>query len=135
MIRTYSELKKFKTMEERYNYLKLTGEVGKETFGYDRQLNQHLYRSKRWKDVRRKVILRDNGCDLGVDGYQLDKHIIIHHMNPITLDDVLNGNENVYNPEYLICVSHTTHNAIHYGDINLLPKDPVVRRPGDTCLW
>mgnify|MGYP000626809294 CR=1 FL=1 len=135
MIRTYSELSKLKTLEERFDYLKLNGKVANETFGFDRQLNQHFYKLKRWKDVRNEVILRDNGCDLGLEGYELDKHIIIHHMNPITVDDILEMNDDLFNPEYLICVSHNTHNAIHYGDIDLLQRAPIVRRPGDTALW
>lgn len=139
-IRSYSELIKLRTFEERFEYLKLGGEVGIPTFGSDRYLNQELYRSNRWRGiggVRNKVILRDNGCDLGVEGYDIfsKKGIYIHHMNPITIDDILEERDWVYDPEYLICCSYETHNAIHYGDIDLLPKKFEERKPGDTTLW
>lgn len=135
MIRTYSELKNYKTFIDRYNYLKLVGEVGVETFGMDRYINQMLYRSRKWKQTRNKVIIRDNGCDLGVDGYDLYDRIIIHHMNPLTLEDIEEESPDVFDPEFLICTSFRTHNAIHYGDANLLPKEPIERRPHDTCPW
>lgn len=135
MIRTYSELSKLKSFEERYNYLRLRGRVGDSTFGYDRYLNQILYTSQRWRKARDKVIIRDNGCDLGVDGYQINDMIIVHHMNPITVEDIEMGKPEVFDPEYLICVSDLTHKAIHYSDSNLLPQTPIERFKGDTCPW
>lgn len=135
MIRTYSELKKLKTFKERYQYLKLAGIVGESTFGYDRYLNQLLYNSPRWKKVRDLVIIRDEGCDLGDPDYEIKNMIIVHHMNPITIEDIENENPDIYNPEYLICTSDRTHKAIHYGDERLLPQLPIERRPGDTCPW
>lgn len=135
MIRTYSELIKIKTFEGRFDYLKLNGAVGEDTFGFDRYLNQHFYRSKEWKELRNKIIVRDLGCDLGVDGYEVFGKIIIHHMNPIRMTDILDQTEYLMNPEYLITTSHLTHNAIHYGDTGLLPKEPVERRPFDECPW
>lgn len=134
-MRRYSELAKLETYEERFEYLKLNGEVGSATFGFDRYLNQNFYKSQEWRRVRDEVILRDNGCDLGVAGYELDRHIIIHHMNPIRIEDILNRKEDIFNPEYLICVSHNTHNAIHYGDKNLLRGLSTKREPNDTCPW
>lgn len=135
-IRTYSELITLPTFKERFNYLKLDGFVGKETFGYDRYINQQLYqRNPRWKKARDKVIIRDNGCDLGVDGYEIFGKIIVHHMNPITMDDILNDRDWIYDPEFLICTIHNTHNAIHYGDENLLMTAPIVRTKNDTCPW
>lgn len=133
--RRYSELIKLGTFKERFEYLRLDGEVGASTFGFDRYLNQVFYNSPEWKRVRCEVILRDNGCDLGMPGYEIDRHVIIHHMNPIKQKDILDRSSEIYNPEFLICVSHDTHNAIHYGDEHLLRTDPVIRRPGDTCLW
>lgn len=135
MIRTYSELCKFKTFKERYDYLRLCGQVGKETFGFDRYLNQIIYKLPEWKSVRDKVIVRDCGCDLGMEGYEIGEKILVHHMNPITMDDVINHSQDIFNPEYLICVSHQTHNAIHYGDESQLILDPVERSPNDTCPW
>lgn len=135
MIRTYSELSKFQTFEERYAYLKLSGTVGKDTFGYDRYLNQIFYRSQEWKSIRDKVIIRDEGCDLGVDGYEIHGRIYIHHMNPIMLKDIENKTEFLLNPEYLITTTHSTHNAIHYGDESLLPLIPKERTANDTCPW
>lgn len=134
-IRTYSELSSIKTFEERYRYLKLDGIVGQDTFGFDRYLNQMLYTSERWRKIRDKIIIRDNGCDLGVDGYEIYSRIIIHHMNPLTVDDILQESDFLFNPEYLICTTHSTHNAIHYGDENLLFKMPIARSPNDTCPW
>jgi len=133
--RRYSELKKFTEFKDRYNYLKLTGEVGATTFGFDRYLNQLLYHSRKWRNIRRDVIIRDNGCDLGVEGFNIYDKIIIHHMNPISIDDLEHDDPMVFDPEYLICVSHRTHNAIHYGDESQLPRDYVERKPGDTMLW
>lgn len=135
-IRCYKELRQYKSIFDRFNYLKLGGSVGVETFGFDRYLNQAFYnRSREWHDARRAVILRDEGCDLGVEGYPIAKGLIVHHMNPITMDDIENRDPKIFDPEFLICVSHRTHNAIHYGDAELLPHDPVERRPGDTCPW
>lgn len=136
MIRTYSELSQLKTFEERYRYLKLGGIVGQETFGFDRYLNQVFYTSKEWRSVRDKVIIRDNGCDLGIEEYEINGHmILIHHMNPITVEDILNCEDYIFDPEFLICTTKRTHNAIHYGDESLLPQKPVVRRKNDTCPW
>ena len=135
MIRSYSELIKLKTFEERYKYLQLGGSVGKDTFGFDRYINQRFYRSQEWKSVRNQVIVRDNGCDLGVEGYEIHGRIYIHHMNPILLKDIEDCTEFLLNPEYLITTTHRTHNAIHYGDESLLILDPVVRTANDTCPW
>ena len=134
-IRTYSELIRLPTFEERFRYLKLDGLVGKDTFGFDRYLNQEFYRSKEWKEVRDFVIVRDNGCDLGTDGYEIVGRIYIHHMNPITVNDIVHSSDFLLNPDYLICVSHNTHNAVHYGDEDLLVTAPVERRKNDTCPW
>lgn len=135
MIRTYSQLMKLKTFKERYEYLKLAGKVGESTFGYDRYLNQLLYNSPRWKAARRKAIIRDEGCDLGHPDYEIKDMIIVHHINPITIEDIENENEDIYNLENLICCTDRTHKAIHYGDERLLPQLPIERRPGDTCPW
>lgn len=124
------------TFEERYEYLKLNGEVGMDTFGFRRFMNQDFYRSKEWKDIRDYIIIRDNGCDLGIEDRDIHSKIIIHHMNPICAQDILDYTEYLTNPEYLICVSHRTHNAIHYGDVSQI-KTPTFeeRRPNDTCPW
>lgn len=135
MIRRYSELRQFDSFIDRYRYLKLIGQVGVDTFGIDRYINQMLYKSRKWRDVRREVLLRDNGCDLGVDGYEIGDKIIVHHMNPITLEDIEEEKEYIFDPEFLISTSFRTHNAIHYGDEELLPRLPVERVRGDTCLW
>lgn len=135
IIRTYSELIKIPTFTERYNYLKLDGKVGEETFGFDRYLNQVFYRSDEWKAIRNEIIVRDNGCDLGIEGREIHRRIIIHHMNPITVDDIIHRNEDILNPEYLICVADNTHKAIHYGDEELLIKDLIERTKNDTCPW
>lgn len=135
-IRTYSELSKLSTFEERYDYLKLDGVVGEDTFGFDRYLNQQFYqRDIEWKKVRDYVIMRDMGCDLGIEDREIQDSIIVHHMNPLTVDDLLNRTEFLLDPEYLICTSRSTHNAIHYGDENLLMKGPVERTKNDTCPW
>ena len=134
-IRTYSELMRLPTFEERFRYLKLDGLVGKDTFGFDRYLNQEFYRSKEWKEIRDFVIVRDNGCDLGMDGYEIVGRIYIHHMNPITVNDIVHSSDFLLNPDYLICVSHNTHNAVHYGNEDLLVAAPVERRKNDTCPW
>lgn len=134
-IRTYSELITFPTLIERFDYLKLGGFVGKETFGWDRYLNQRFYQSREWRKVRDIVIIRDHGCDLGLDGYEIRGRVYIHHMNPIEASDIVDVTDFLLNPEFLVCVSDMTHNAIHYGDATLLPQDPVVRELGDTKLW
>lgn len=134
-IRTYSEMLKLSSFEERFEYLKIGGKPGAETFGFERYLNQIFYRSKLWKDLRNKIIIRDDGKDLGADGYPIGGKIIIHHMNPITKADIDDMSDYLFNPEYLICCSHNTHNAIHYGDASLLPKLPKERRPNDQCPW
>lgn len=135
MIRRYSELISYDNFLDRYNYLKLKGQVGLDTFGLDRYLNQTLYRSYKWRKTRDEVLIRDNGCDLGIDGYDISGKIIVHHMNPLTLEQIEDDDPIIYDPEFLICVSHITHNAIHYGDESLLPKLPVERVPYDTCPW
>ena len=134
-IRTYSELIIIPTFEERFKYLQLKGSVGKDTFGYDRYLNQLFYQTIEWKRLRRDLIIRDCGCDLGVEGYEIHGRIIIHHMNPITKEDLLDRTDYLMNPEYLICTTHSTHNAIHYGDESLLVTAPIVRSKNDTCPW
>lgn len=134
-MRRYRELMQLTSFEERFKYLKLSGEVGRATFGFDRYINQALYNSKRWKKTRRDVIIRDNGCDLGVDGYDIFDKIIIHHMNPLSIEDVESGCDDIFDLEFLICTSHNTHNAIHYGNERLLPRFPTERKPGDTCPW
>lgn len=134
-IRRYSELKRFKTFDERFEYLRIGGIVGESVFSFDRYLNQALYTSKRWRLLRNEIIIRDNACDLGIEGYDILDKIIIHHMNPITRDQIREPDESMFDPEYLICVSNQTHQAIHYGDSSLLPRGPVVRRPNDTCPW
>lgn len=133
--KTYSNLKQFESLKDRYEYLKLGGIVGDSTFGHNRYLNQEFYRSKEWLEVRDYVIIRDNGCDLGVEGYEIHSKILVHHMNPITLADIENRNPDILNPEYLISTSDRTHQAIHFGDKDLLPKDPIIRKPNDTVPW
>lgn len=135
IIKRYSELKRLPTFKERFDYLRLNGVVGQDTFGFDRIFNQMFYRSKEWKRLRDYVIARDNGCDLGIEGYEIHTRPIIHHMNPITLDDIRENTDFLMNPEYLITTIHSTHNAIHYGNEDLLPKDPIVRTRNDTCPW
>lgn len=135
MLRNYKELSRLETFEERFAYLKIGGIVGETTFGFDRYLNQALYNSPEWKRVRDKVIIRDEGCDLGVRDHSIFDRIIIHHMNPISIDDVINRHPDIFNPDYLITTCHRTHNAIHYGDETLLPKGPTIRRPNDTIPW
>lgn len=135
-IKTYSELIRLPTFEERYNYLRLTGQVGRETFGFDRYLNQVFYqRSSKWRSARDYVIVRDNGCDLAMEGHEIYERIIVHHMNPITVEDLERESEFLLDPEFLICTIHSTHNAIHYGDEKLLMSAPVVRTMNDTCPW
>jgi len=134
-IKRYSELIQLPTFKERYEYLKLDGRVGEDTFGFDRYLNQIFYRSQKWKRIRNQVIVRDNGCDLGIEGYEINERILIHHMNPVSLKDVEEETEFLLDPEYLISTTHNTHNAIHYGDSGLLILDPIVRTKNDTCPW
>ena len=134
-IRTYSELITLPTFKERYEYLRIGGKVGEETFGFDRYLNQIFYKSKEWLDIRDEVIIRDNGCDLGIEAREIHSKILIHHMNPITVKDILERSDFLLNPEYLISTVKNTHDAIHYGDSSLLVKDPIERRKNDTCPW
>ena len=134
-IRTYSELITIPTFEERFEYLQLKGSVGKDTFGYDRYLNQVLYRSPEWKRLRNQIIIRDDGCDLACDGYDVYGKVLIHHLNPITVEDVLARSRKVFDPDNLVCVSHNTHNGIHYGDVDLLVTGPMIRTKNDTCPW
>ena len=135
MIRTYSELMTFTTFEDRYKYLRLGGKVGNETFGFDRYLNQVFYKSKEWLEIRDYIIIRDNGCDLGIEGREIHDKILVHHMNPITKEDILNRSDYLFNPEYLICTVKRTHDAIHYGDDSLLFTELVTRTKNDTCPW
>ena len=136
IIRTYREVSQLRTFEERYEYLKLSSIIGDKTFGFERYLNQGFYRSPEWKRVRREVILRDNGCDLGVDGREIVDHIEIHHITPISLEDFENGSPLLLDLNNLICTSPSTHKAIHYGESNLItPSEPTIRRPNDTCPW
>lgn len=134
-IKTYSELSKLTTFEERYRYLRLGGRVGEETFGFDRWINQIFYKDPEWLKIRDEVIIRDNGCDLGIEGREIYSRIIVHHMNPITKADILDRSEFLLNPEYLICTVKNTHDAIHYGDENLLITLPMERNVNDTCPW
>jgi hypothetical protein len=134
-IRTYTELMELKTFEERFRYLMLAGVVGQKTFGYDRYLNQILYASDRWKKTRNDIIIRDNACDLGVKDNDIYSRIFVHHMNPIPADEFDMDNDEYYDPEFLICTSKLTHDAVHYGDEKLLIKTPKERRPNDTCPW
>lgn len=135
MILTYSELISIPLFEERFQYCQLKGQVGIDTFGFDRYLNQNLYRSPQWRSLRNQIIIRDNGCDLAHPDHPVGKRILIHHLNPITEQDVLNESSVLFDPENLVCVSHNTHNAIHYGTEELLPKGEITRLPNDTCPW
>ena len=134
-IKSYSELMSFPTFEERYEYLRIGSKVGEATFGYDRYLNQILYTSRKWRRFRDEIIIRDNGCDLGCPERELRERVIVHHINPISVEDVINEHPMVFDPENVICVSHNTHEAIHYGNEDLLVKDPIERKPYDTCPW
>lgn len=134
-IRTYSDLIKLPTFEDRYRYLRLGGRVGEETFGFERYLNQSFYKSKEWKKVRDEVIVRDNGCDLGIEDREIYGKIIVHHMNPISIEDIIHRSEYLLNPEYLISTVKNTHDAIHYGDESLLIMMPIERTKNDTCPW
>lgn len=133
--RSYSELRRLETFEERFDYLSLGGQVGQETFGFDRWMNQAFYASREWRRARDAVIVRDNGCDLGIPGHEIPYNVLVHHMNPMTPDDIADGLEWILDPEYLICTTKLTHNAIHYGNKSLLPKPVLERKPGDTLLW
>lgn len=136
MMKRYSELMQLQTFEERFDYLKLNGKVAEDTFAFDRYFNQKFYRSAEWRRVRNGVITRDNGCDLGVEGYDIRKQrAIVHHLNPVTLKDIQEGSSSLFDPENLITVTHNTHNAIHYGDKDLLCLGVVERKPNDTCPW
>lgn len=134
-IRTYRELSLLSTFLERFHYLQMHGQVGDITFGFDRYLNQTLYQTRRWKRTRDLVIIRDNGCDLGLVGYEMHGVILVHHMNPLRLEDIEHERDEIFDPEYLISTCLRTHQAIHYGDESLLPQLPIQRRPGDTCPW
>lgn len=134
-IRRYSELIKLPTFEERFEYLRLDGQVGVDTFGSDRYLNQIFYKSPEWKKIRDEIIIRDQCCDLAMSGYDIHGPVLIHHLNPITKEDILSGTDLLLNPEYLVCTIQSTHNAIHYGDVNLLITNPIERKPNDTCPW
>lgn len=134
-IRSYSDLRRLRTFEDKFDYLMLRGAVAEATFGFDRWVNQQFYASREWHMVRDEVIVRDHGCDLGVLGMDIHCGLLVHHMNPLTRQDIEMGEAWIFNPEYLITTSHRTHNAIHYGNINLLPRQVVARRPGDTALW
>lgn len=134
-VRTYIELRQLETFDDRYFYLRLRGTLGEETFGFDRWINQRFYKSQEWKLVRNHILIRDNGCDLGVPGYEIHTNPLVHHMNPVAVDDIIHGEEWLLDPNFLITTSITTHNAIHYGDESLLPRGPIVREAGDTKLW
>lgn len=134
-IRSYRELRRLETFFDRFEYLSLKGIVGEDTFGFDRWVNQRFYRSHEWKRARNHVIVRDNGCDLGIEGHEIYTDLLVHHMNPISMKDIQHGEEWILDPNYLITTSLQTHNAIHYGDESLLPRGPIVRQPGDTKLW
>lgn len=134
-IRSYSELLQFETFLERFEYLALRGKVGCETFGFNRWINQQFYTSREWRSLRQKIILRDNGCDLAVEGYEIHSRLIIHHINPLSEQDIVHGTRRALDPEFLISTTHDTHNAIHYGDASLLPRQYVPRSPNDTKLW
>ena len=133
--RSYSELVRLDTFEERYHYLELRGVLGEQTFGFDRWINQRFYRSQEWKSARNQVIIRDNGCDLGIPGYEIYSGLLVHHMNPLSFEDLEHGEDWIIDPNFLITTSLQTHNAIHYGDESLLPRGPVIRKFGDTTLW
>ena len=135
MIRRYSNLRRLDTFEERYRYLRLQGSIGRTSFGFDRHVNQRFYKSLEWRQLRDYVIFRDDGCDLGIDGYEIHSELLVHHMNPMDLDSIVHGDPRILDPEYLITTTHRTHNAIHYGDENQIPRALVERRPGDTALW
>lgn len=134
-IKTYSELITLPTFKERFEYLRLDGIVGKDTFGFDRYMNQIFYKSKEWQSLRNQIVIRDNGCDLGLEGYEIQGKILIHHMNPITPEDIINRSDYLLNPDFLISTMLSTHNAIHYGDESLIAREPIERSKNDTCPW
>lgn len=133
--RSYSDLSRLRSFQERYDYLRLKGAVGQDTFGFDRYMNQRFYTSREWRRVRHEVIARDLGCDLGLEGFEINDRIYIHHMNPMTKDQIIHGDDSILDPEFLISCTLATHNAIHYGDPSSLVQLPPERRPGDTTLW
>jgi hypothetical protein len=133
--RSYTELSRLHTFEDRFDYLSLRGRVGEATFGYDRYINQEFYRSTQWRQTRDRVIARDEGCDMGVGGYEIYDKILIHHMNPMQMNDIVNASSAILDPEFLIAVTHRTHQAIHYGDRSMIRQPLVARKPGDTKLW
>ena len=135
LLRTYPELSRLESFEERYRYLRMGGVAGEQTFGFDRWINQRFYKSQEWRTVRNMVILRDDGCDLGIPGFEIHSGLVVHHMNPFSVDDIQHSESSLINPNFLITTSLQTHNAIHYGDESLLPRGPVVRERGDTTLW
>lgn len=135
MLRSYSELSRLRTFDERFRYLLLAGSVGVETFGFDRYVNQRFYRSEEWKHVRNVVIARDNGCDLGIEGRDINGRVYVHHMNPMSLEQINDHMDLILDPEYLVCVTFATHNAIHYGDESYITLAPVERQPNDMCPW
>ena len=135
MLRSYSDLLRYHSFEDRFDYLKLGGSVGQATFGFDRHINQSFYTSYEWKQVRQHVIIRDSGCDLGVEGYEIHGELVVHHINPMDSDNITHRDAWILDPEFLITTTKTTHNAIHYGDRSLLPKKLVARMSGDTRLW
>lgn len=132
---SYKEVILIPSFKDRYEYLRLGGKVGESTFGFDRYLNQLLYHDPEWKSFRRKIIMRDNGRDMAHPDFEIGGRIIVHHINPLTQEEVVDRNPIIFDPDNVICVSHYTHEAIHYGDSELLPKEPIERKPGDTCLW
>ena len=135
IIRTYTELLRFSTLEERFEYLKLNGHVGEELFGYARYMNQEFYHGRQWYDAKAEVVIRDRGYDLGVPGWKIVGNIYVHHMNPVTIEQIESNDPALYDPEFLICCSYNTHQAITWGNKRLLPQAMVVRRPNDTCPW
>jgi len=134
-IRTYQEMRRLQTFDDRFEYLRLGGGVGWATFGFDRDVNQRFYRSKEWYDIRQHVIYRDNGCDLGVIGYEIHGDLLVHHVNPMSVDDILRHDEWILNPNFLVTTTQKTHNAIHFGKPSPYPKVVMTRLPGDTRLW
>lgn len=135
LLKSYRNLILLPTLEERYNYLKLTGQVGEATFGFDRYLNQEFYTSREWRQFRYKMIARDEGCDMGLLDYPIGGRVILHHINPLSIEDFENSSDLLFDPDNVICVSEATHNAIHFGDASLLPADPILRTPNDTIPW
>jgi hypothetical protein len=135
VVRTYHELSQIETFEERFEYLKLKETLGRKTFGFDRWINQRFYKSREWRRAKNYVITRDDGCDLGILGFEIYSGLLVHHMNPMSVDDIKQNKEWIFDPNFLVTTSHQTHNAIHYGDESLLPRGPIERRSGDTTLW